>query len=228
MARKEEQFVLECIQLVNKKPDLCGQVLEPPISSPSPCVLFWDPLKAGTTGILKCPLHHFELTSTEQWSWGSKLYYSRLLFHLGRNCHLIYKCPDCKSLFKGHDDRISEQLEEKLHLPFLLFHRNGLTRLTFNFILAQVQNGSRFNQIHSLMENMSQETIATVCTYEKRSETDHFATEMAKRETFAIPSCHFISDVFLMDFYSKKELYGDHFRAVEAETLSLDHTFKLR
>ena len=146
-------------------------------------------------------------------------YMMRILYDFEKPVLLVTSMLRCKNArehrFLGYDPRILKQLSDPDSVPFVLFHKVGMTRELFNSIMNQVSNGVKFGQIQDMLrKNYIQSHVerekayhTAVLNYQK----DH-ADEERELEKFPSikikgPRNTFIGQCFLLGFKEKEYYY---------------------
>ena len=128
--------------------------------------------------------------------------------------------------FLGYDPRILKMLPEPDKVPFVLFHKVGLSRELFSSIMTQVVSGVKFNQIQELVRSnytkshfiREQQYLNAVETYKERH------SEMATYVPKHFPGVWvngfrntFVAQCFLLGFKDKEYFYKLSMSQVTAE-----------
>ena len=145
MAEAQEVFLERCISRCQKDTDLYGTTIFPQRGELTyHSIMVWNPIKSF--GIdLYCPIHLSAFEDMNRYQGcrqkGKK---PRILFDILRVCLLVsakYKCANCDNPYLAHDEPILQQIRGK-EIPFLLYHRNGITKSAFNFISSSIETGN--------------------------------------------------------------------------------------
>ena len=146
-------------------------------------------------------------------------YMMRVLYDFERPVLLVTSMLRCKNArehrFLGYDPRILKQLSDQESVPFVLFHKVGMTRELFNSIMNQVSNGVKFGQIQDMLrknyvENHVDREKAYLAAVEQYNR-DH-PDPQKKPEVFPTikikgPRNTFIGQCFLLGFKEKEYFY---------------------
>lgn len=210
-----------------------------------PQVIIWDPFQQFP-GVLEDPGSLVCIQSGCQqplrllrWQDGSKQRYNpRCLYGMNGVVVLvcqIFICP------KGHfmtttDPLLLSKFRERNCVPFLLFHRSGMTRHLSYFIFDMVSQGKSFCDIESLLLWRYQEHIA-MCQmlYWYRHHTLAISGGMPTAPPLTdVPSLpvHLLSndhieDCFMTMYHDMQDYLVSTMSALTGECVSCDHTFKL-
>ena len=146
-------------------------------------------------------------------------YMMRILYDFEKPVLLVTSMLRCKNArehrFLGYDPRIIKQLSDPDSVPFVLFHKVGMTRELFNSIMNQVSNGVKFGQIQDMLrKNYIQSHLEREKAYNSavfQYQRDH-SEESRKTEKFPTikikgPRNTFIGQCFLLGFKEKEYFY---------------------
>ena len=114
----------------------------------NPTLILWNPLNQyHAHAILQCPIRQGRL---RKWRWkdGSCARDNpRKLVGLQKNVFLVscvYLCEKFQHEIIGHDPALLTSLRTRfpfLRIPFVLFHKSGVTRELYEFISSSIQTG---------------------------------------------------------------------------------------
>lgn len=202
-------------------------------------IMLWNPTKLFPDSIqrFKC----YQCSSSVHQLPFEKHYSVRTLYGKEQIVLLVsskYACPKGHT-YPGYDPRLLEILPSFELIPFLLFHKSGVTRDLFDYIVSAVSSGSKFNEIERLLlENYwqwhSQHEHAfwnSVKLYTKSNPKYHIADfhfEPFVPSKSKHPSNDMITSCFLVYFMENKKHFTNCMVNEMAEQwISLDHTFKV-
>ena len=167
-------------------------------------------------------------------------YMMRMLYDFEQQLLLVTSMLRCKSKvehrFLGYDPRIITQLADPEKLPFVLFHKVGLTRELFNSIMSQVSNGVKFGQIqNSLRKSYAQSYLERQEAYNNAVSQNRDINVENVQQPKAFPAIKvkgprdtFIGHCFLLGFKEKDFFYKLSMSQILAdEWIKLDSSFKL-
>ena len=146
-------------------------------------------------------------------------YMMRILYDFEKPVLLVTSMLRCKNArehrFLGYDPRILKQLSDPDSVPFVLFHKVGMTRELFNSIMNQVSNGVKFGQIQDMLrKNYIQSHMEREKAYHTAAlqyQKDH-SDEVREPERFPSikikgPRNTFIGQCFLLGFKEREYFY---------------------
>ena len=106
----------------------------------------------SNSGELVCHQHQEPLKATNNWTTGrNSATPPRILHGISKNCLLVsrvYQCSNCCGNFLGHAESILSQVT--FEVPFILFHRSGILKELFSFIINSLVSGTCLNQLRVL------------------------------------------------------------------------------
>ena len=201
-----------------------------------PYTLIWCPLTQFPIffqGSTQCPkVNCTKAIHLHQWNTGhSDGHHPRLLHDLN---YMVLLVPALYACDNGHqtlatDPYILQQFPEAEHIPFILFHRSGVTREFARVILGLSIEGLSFSAAERFIKARREEFIASLKLkingiYNPSVGELQAVSSMYNRP----PSNDLLTNCFLQNFFEHKCAY---FRAMEelltVEYLSFDHTFKV-
>ena len=146
-------------------------------------------------------------------------YMMRILYDFEKPVLLVTSMLRCKNArehrFLGYDPRILKQLSDPDSVPFVLFHKVGMTRELFNSIMNQVSNGVKFGQIQDMLrKNYIQSHLerekayhTAVLQYQKDHPDERREPEKFPSIKIKGPRNTFIGQCFLLGFKEKEYFY---------------------
>lgn len=146
-------------------------------------------------------------------------YMMRILYDFEKPVLLVTSMLRCKNArehrFLGYDPRILKQLADPDNVPFVLFHKVGMTRELFNSIMNQVSNGVKFGQIQDMLRknyiqsHMERENAYQTALHQFKSDHPEAGQVGEKFPSIKIkgPRNTFISQCFLLGFKEKEYFY---------------------
>ena len=118
-----------------------------------PDIIIWDPLTTTTLALL-CPNCNLALRPT-RWKDGKSAHdQPRKLFCIQRSGILasrVYRCPNNHQTL-AHDSEILHLFSGKIHTPFVLFHKYGVTYDLSQCILSHIYAGLKIADIERLLK----------------------------------------------------------------------------
>ena len=220
-----------------------GDQRKPPSSNPEDYVvhdvILWDPLSVSSNLTLCCP-NCLESSGMNQslratrWKDGrTKCDEPRRLYGLTNNVLLVsrvYVC-DRRHQIIAHDPSVLSQVKGMLPIPFLLFHKAGVTRELHSFIISHANAGLTISEIQTLWL----QTMYDACA--SRRET--YISACNKNPNICLPFPEFdqrfkqpgekiIASCIARNYFEKEHLYTKRMCQMTARKwLSCDHTFKV-
>lgn len=218
-----------------------------------PWVLLWDPFTQFASlvqGGMQCPVCKAKITN-KHWRVGhSQGTQPRLLYSFDKTMLLVGVMYTCENQHKllSYDPRITQLLQSKDSLPFVLGHRAGFTRDFFNNLVNHMSQGTSFLSLQQLIRSSHEALFDTIETAFWESVRREFGAQSddaingpeklariesiidQSREVMALytPSKHILHDCFLIWFLENEDYYSSQLcRTTSQEWISLDHTFKL-
>ena len=204
-------------------------------------VIVWDPLILYPHLVLKCPscIDESQILKPHGWKDGKDSYNSpRTLQDVKKEVFLVsrvYRCNKFHSVI-AHDAAITEQVRHVAEMPFLLFHKTGITRELFHLISSMIIQGMQQQTILCLWNQMVKESLYRK---KKQFEKDRLLPLKLKdaNEVFPLPQpsqdvtrsrlfLRVITACIRAFYFSKQDLFTRVMSKTTAKTMSLDHTFK--
>ena len=122
-----------------------------------PDVILWDSMSFFPDRIIFCPSCNEQGVKEDlhpiRWIDGSKTYEQpRLLYGLRNDVLLVSRVYLCKNKHQiiSHDSRILSQLQDDFNPPFVLFHRAGVTKELFQFVISHIRAGMTIADVQTL------------------------------------------------------------------------------
>lgn len=146
-------------------------------------------------------------------------YMMRVLYDFEKPVLLVTSMLRCKNArehrFLGYDPRILKQLSDPDSVPFVLFHKVGMTKELFNSIMNQVSNGVKFGQIQDMLRknyiqshsDREKAYQTAVLQYQKDNPNEKSPTERFPSIKIKGPRNTFIGQCFLLGFKEKEYFY---------------------
>ena len=122
-----------------------------------PSVILWNPLNyPNSYGQLTCPTCRSAL---KHWKWkdGSKDKDTpRKLFCLQERVLLVSSVYLCERNHQviSHDPQILNEVRKHGQIPFVLFHKSGVTKDLFDYISISIQTGITIEDLESMLINL--------------------------------------------------------------------------
>ena len=133
-------FIKEVLSMVRTLPSLKNRVLEAPLNSNQPNVLFFSP--ENKSGVFLCSSCNKCLTILEKFTSERSDYLGRMMYDLNRNCMLLsilLECHHCGIIYPGYDKEILKQSE--INDLFFLSHGIGFTSRVLSLALNGISRG---------------------------------------------------------------------------------------
>ena len=220
-----------------------GDQRRPSSSNPEDCVvhdvILWDPLSVCSNLTLCCP-NCLECSGINQslrasrWKDGrTKCDEPRCLYGLTNNVLLVsrvYVC-DRRHQIIAHDPSVLSQVKGILPIPFLLFHKAGVTRELHSFIISHANAGLTISEIQALWlqtmyDSYGSRREAYLSAWNKNSNICPPFPEFDQR--FKQPGEKIIASCIARNYFEKEHLYTKRMCQMTARKwLSCDHTFKV-
>ena len=110
----------------------------------TPGIILWDPLFQYFNGELRCPQCD-QILKPRSWKDGRDWKHDnpRQLSDLESTVLLVSRVYACKNDHRtvGHDPHILKQFTKEELIPFVLLHKNGITRRLYRMITVQTASG---------------------------------------------------------------------------------------
>lgn len=116
----------------------------------------------------------------------------------------IYLCEGSHHEVIAHDPTINLELKKiGIKLPFVLFHKSGVTDDLYEYISISMQSGIGISDIERLLINLHNAHHLRKCSYFGHSPV---SLEVTKR----FPGRKLITRIFLRSFLETEEMYWQH------------------
>ena len=208
-----------------------------------PSVILWDPatqLSCFKNGI-PCPheSHHSEKFLLQIQNKGVHFKTGKDGKELPRPLYgsdgvtfLISRVYSCKSGHKiiAHDARILDMIPDSSEIPFMLFHRMGVTRELASLAKMFVFCGMSFSEIHEVVTQryLDKYTLRKT-TYERDVKADSDGAEaFPEFNTSVLPSMETMMTPLVEDFQEFKPYYDQRMSEWSAKCITAGHLFKVR
>ena len=219
--------------------------LHPSVSCFLPDIIVWDPFhqfQHEIGSLQEC--HCFEQSCTlpltcMRWLDASKpRYMPRSVYGLNGVVLIVAQILHCRN---GHqvttcDARILNKFSDRAYLPFILFHRSGLTRELSQLIFTQASLGTPFKDIEAVIRSCNVDrhfrSVLMYYTYisgkTELETTDVIspATTLPTSSSIHTISNDLIADCFIAKFKEMKNYFDENMCLKKGVTISCDHTFK--
>ena len=199
-----------------------------------PDVLLWDPLAYFPELILLCPTCESnsvqEILHPIRWKDGSTDYdQPRLLYGLRNDVLLVGRVYLCRNKHQilSHDQGILSQVKSGFQLPFVLFHKSGVTRELCQFFTSHITAGMTITDVQVLWQQslFDEYGIRKMCFLNEKGEVSErfqsFSSKGSKVGEKVATAC------YIQDYFEKEHLYHSRMCQMSASSLSADHTFKV-
>ena len=179
-------------------------------------VIVWDPQILEPSLSLICPKCTKPLHGI-RWLDGMKTYEGpRMLYGLNKDALLVSRVFLCENQHQilSHDQAILDQID--IEQPFLLFHKCGITKELYDFILTHCNVGMSSSEIQVLWQQ-------TQCDYSARYEFESFDYQHGYNTALKI-----IHACILDNYYKNESVYAFVMSNTTSKSfISMDHTFKV-
>lgn len=205
----------------------------------TPSIMLWNPLiQFSAYSAIECPICRGQL---KVWRWkdgSSARETPRSLICLQKKVYLVscvYLCEQNQHEIVGHDPAIITTLQNTfpfLHIPFILFHKSGVTRELYDFISSSIQSGLSLIDIESIItQQHSARHYRDACEYTAYKKLNNIVN-LQEFPAFD-PAKEYISRklifrVFLKSFVEVEHMYTEHMASKRGKWISADHTFKVK
>lgn len=202
-----------------------------------PSIILWNPLAhPNTNGQLKCSKCHSPL---RHWKW--KDGYTdrdmpRTLFCIQERVLLvssIYLCERNHQVL-SHDPTILNKVRNHRQIPFVLFHRSGVTRDLFDYISITIQTGINIEDVERMLINLHSsrnfnKLQATSTQTMNRNIDSKYGISALPLFTIGkdLIGRNLISKVFVRAFFEKEHMFTQYMVQKHGAWISFDHTFKV-
>lgn len=204
-----------------------------------PGVIIWDPLFQHFRGNLPCPECGEDL-KPRCWKDGKDWKHNspRQLADIECPVLLVSRVYACKNDHRtiGHDPKILKKFGQVELIPFLLLHKNGITRRLYRLIIVHAASGMRYMDVEALLAQMwhsyhAEASIRTLTLLRMRISEDRPSINVSHTTMPQIsqlnPNRKLIRQCFVHDYCTKEKLYNARMSSFTGGWLSSDHTFKV-
>ena len=119
----------------------------------------------------------------------------------------------------SHDLWTLESISSYIQVPFVLFHKSGVTRDLFQYVFTHVQARVKFTDIEYLLQQMYHDAAITRTVPHHILNSDSICIEG--------PGRRIITNCFVRVYFGNEHMYAQHTSEIPYEWLSCDHTFKV-
>lgn len=204
-------------------------------------IILWDPLSNSPNLNLRCP-NCFETGAVDEpvratrWKdGGSSCDQPRRLYGLNNNVLLVSRVYMCQRRHQtiAHDPAILSQVRHLFRLPFVLFHRGGITRELSDFIISHANADMTMSDIQTLWLQTIYEAYAArrevyFSTLRKNSHDPSISTFPEFQQRYQNPGEKVIASCIARNYFMKEKFYKNRMCQMTADRwLSCDHTFKV-
>ena len=199
------------------------QVMEQNI--PVPDFLVWDPLTQYQLK-LTCPrclmLGESNLLYATRWKDGKASHDDpRRIYCIQREVFLVSRIYRCRNGHQtlAHDSWTLKTISSHTQIPFVLFHKSGVTRDLYHYIYTHVQAGVKLTDIEYFLKQMYHD--------EANSRTAlHNALSLVSMSIDS-PGRQIVTNCFVRSYFENEHMYTQHTLEILCKWLSCDHTFKV-
>ena len=132
----------------------------------------------------------------------------------------VYRCTRGHQIL-AHDPWILKVTASKIpgEVPFVLFHKSGVTRDLCIYIFTHVQSGVKLTDIERLIAQMYSDGTQNILCRQNR-----FIDLTDKLKT---PGRQITTNCFVRAYLEFEHMYAQHMSDIPFQWLSSDHTFKV-
>lgn len=228
-----DQYVCELNQQVNNYQDEANHKQKDLALLPN--ILFFDPFEQlKDSEFFYCP-HCKEDTGKNvpldpslgtEWEYGeSSGKEPRLIWDIFWYCALVGKITKCCN---GHSITSYHPgiLQQISNYPFLLSHKRGMTKSTFDLIIRLVEQGNNFSSIESIFLSSFVDIVHRKLALINNTNMQT-SIEFIEQLKLFTPSHDFITSCFVFNFDNYKDVYLSEMDKLTFIWLSGDHTFRV-
>ena len=202
-----------------------------------PGIIIWDPLFQHFHGNLACSkcgqiLKPISWKNGQDWKHNSP----RELADIECPVLLVSRVYACKNDHRtvGHDPVILKELQSEALIPFLLLHKNGITRRLYRLITVQTASGMAYAEVESLTRQMWYSYFTDLRTKAlsqqnvnaKETPLHSVVNDMQGISPLS-PNRKLIRQCFVHYYFTNENLYNARMSSFTGTWLSSDHTFKV-
>lgn len=204
-----------------------------------PNVILWDPMQQHATyfsQVMCCPESGCgQNLSLFRWNTGSSSGHCPRIIHDIQHLILlvaaVYQCANGHEILST-DPQILALFIEQEHVPFILFHRSGISRGFCRMVIQLALQGMGFTAIEHFIITQRMEEVASmklqISSLEGRVPNLHSADNFISHIDKPYPSNDLLCKCFLQDFLEHKVHYFHEMSQLTTSGyISLDHTFKV-
>ena len=206
----------------------------------NPSLILWNPLRQYNAYCitLQCPNCQGQL---KKWRWkdGSSVRDNpRKLVCLQNDVYLVscvYLCDQLHHEIISHDPALLSSLRTRfpvIRIPFVLFHKSGVTRELYDFVSSSIQTGLQLmdiekmiTQLHNPRHYREDCEISALQTLPIHPSAREFSSFFPHTEGI---SRKLVFKIFLQSFLDVERMYIQHMASKKGKWISADHTFKVR
>ena len=204
-------------------------------------IILWDPLSHNPDLNLRCP-SCFETGAIDEsvratrWKDGSSSCdQPRRLYGLSNNVLLVSRVYMCRRRHQtiSHNPAILSQVRDLFRVPFVLFHRCGITRELSDFVISHANAAMTMSDIQTLWLQTMYEAYATrrqaFFSTLRRNSCDPSSIKFPDfQQRYQNPGEKIIASCIARNYFVKEKLYNNRMCQMSADRwLSCDHTFKV-
>ena len=202
-------------------------------------VIIWDPLTASSNLALWCPFCaecsglNRPLKATRWKDGKTTCDQPRRLYGLTNDALLVSRVYVCDQRHQiiAHDPAVLSQVQGVFFIPFLLFHKVGITRELHGFIVSHANAGLTISEIQTLWLQAMYDAYGlrraahlSACTANSKLCTSYAEFEQKCQN----PGEKVVASCIAGNYLKKEHLYTKRMCQMTAEKwLSCDHTFKV-
>ena len=198
-----------------------------------PSVIIWNPIVLPvfqSVCQLKCPICQSKLRF---WKWKdgqTERDIPRKLYCIQEQVLLVssvYLCEKHHQVLSHHPSVLEEVRKVPLIVPFVLFHKSGVTRELYNYISISIHTGICIQDIENMLINLHQHQLQMQMCYQMPSRQSACDNRNFCEINKEFIGRKLISSIFIRSFIESEHMYTDHMSQKRGKWISFDHTFKV-
>lgn len=220
----------------NYRPSLASTVPSDQVvelsNNPLPSVIIWNPIilpMFHSSFQLKCPICQSELRF---WKWKdgrTERDMPRKLYCIQEQVLLVssvYLCDNHHQVLSHHPSILEELRKLLFRVPFVLFHKAGVTSELYNYISVSIHTGICIQDVENML-NLHQLQMQTCYHTQSPGDNYNFCGSPVFEIDKEFIGRKLISSIFIRSFIESEHMYTDHMSQQKGKWISFDHTFKV-
>ena len=143
----------------------------------------------------------------------------------------VYLCEKVHQVISHHPS-ILKVKKLLFRIPFVLFHKAGVTRELYNYISISIQSGICIQNVENMLINLHQSQMQTFYQISTRQlPSIESISNSEKMSIFEIGKDFIgrklISSIFVRSFIDSEHMYTNHMSQRKGKWISFDHTFRV-